>query len=222
MELSVVFENDRLLAVAKPAGQLVIPGRGADQGEPLVETVRRHLDAKPFIVHRIDRATSGLVLFAKDADAQRKLSFMFEAKKIRKAYLALVRGEVKGDGTINEPLRVFGSGRTGVDPRGKYALTHYHIEERFRETTLLRVVIETGRRHQIRAHLTHLRHPVMGDTRYGTNRPVGGAARLMLHAHTLKVPGFGKKEIALKDEPPEDFLKVVESCRAESEHPQWN
>ncbi|MFH2204625.1 MAG: RNA pseudouridine synthase [Elusimicrobiota bacterium] len=209
MDLSVVFENDRLVAVSKPSGQLVIPGRGDDQGELLVETVGRYLNAKPYIVHRIDRGTSGLVLFAKDADAQRKLSFLFAGRKIKKCYLALVQGEVEADGTIDEPLRVFGSRRTGVDPRGKPSVTHYAVKERLAGATLLEVRIETGRRHQIRAHLNYIGFPILGDGRYGPDRPVGGVPRLMLHAWKIGLPGFAKKELALRDDPPPEFINIL-------------
>lgn len=211
--LDIVFEDDRLIAVAKPSGQLVIPGRGDDNSELLLEAVGRHLGSKPLLVHRIDRGTSGIVLFAKDADAQRKISFHFENRKIEKVYTAAVLGEVEGDGTIDSPLKVFGSGRTGIDPAGKPSVTHYKIIERLNGATLLEVRIETGRRHQIRVHLNSIGHPILGDTRYGSDRPVGGAARLMLHAKVLALPGFSKRPLRFEAPLPSDFTGILANFR---------
>jgi RluA family pseudouridine synthase len=236
LSLNVLFETDRLIAVSKPAGLPVIPGRGDLKENTLQKEVQRYLNRKPLIVHRIDKATSGIVLFAKDADAQRKLSFMFEGRKVDKTYHAVVSGILRDHGTIDEPLRIFGSGRTGISPDGKPSVTHYKIRKELKGATYLVVKIETGRRHQIRAHLNHIGYPILGDTRYGArslmqaceagaelgehaaperserggpSRTVGGAQRLMLHARYLGFSGFGPKKIEITDEPGEDFLAVV-------------
>lgn len=211
--LRVVFEDERLLAADKPAGQPVIPARGTGP-EPLVAAVSRRIGGKAFVVHRIDRETSGLVLFAKDAGAHRALSGLFEARTVEKTYLAAVLGAVAGEGSVEEPLRAFGSGRMGADPGGKPCRTDYRVRERLKGATLLEVSPRTGRRHQIRAHLYGLGHPVLGDPLYGRERPVGGAPRLMLHAWKLSFshPELGERSLAA--EPPDDFSRVVARLRA--------
>jgi tRNA pseudouridine32 synthase/23S rRNA pseudouridine746 synthase/23S rRNA pseudouridine955/2504/2580 synthase len=184
--LRVVYEDGRVLAVDKPAGLAVIPGRGLAE-EPLSLQAGRALGGKAFVVHRIDRGASGLVLFAKDAATHRDLSLLFEGRRIHKLYLALIQGRLAADGAVDRPLRAFGSGRMGLCPAGagKAALTRYLVLGRAEQASLLQVEPETGRRHQIRAHLHSLGHPILGDPLYGRDRPVGGVGRLMLHAWRL-------------------------------------
>lgn len=170
------------------------------------------------MVHRIDRDSSGLVLFARDAEAHRLLSLQFERRQVRKRYLALAQGSLAEDGRVDSPLREFGSGRMGVaapsgPAGGKEALTRYRVLERLGAATYLEVEPVTGRRHQIRAHLASVGHPVMGDPLYGRDRPVGGAPRLMLHAFELECRGVSGETLALRCEPPEDFLRVLEQAR---------
>jgi RluA family pseudouridine synthase len=212
MGLRVLHEDPRLIAVDKPSGQPVIPGRGAAGEGALVEQVSRHLESKAFVVHRIDRETSGIVLFAKDAAAHRELCLLFEAGRVEKTYQALVLGTVSRNGSIDKPLREFGSGRTGVAEGGKHSCTVYKVVESLRGATLLAVEPRTGRRHQIRAHLYSIGHPVLGDKLYGKPVPVGGAARLMLHAHRLRL-GWGRSRLELESPLPKDFAAAIESFR---------
>jgi len=229
LKLQVVYEDGCLLAVDKPAGQLVIPGRGAEAGPVLVDAVSRHLGVKAFVVHRIDRETSGLVLFAKDAATHAALSKLFEKRRVRKSYLAVVSGTVPSAGRITAPIREFGSGRMGVDPRGKDAETKYRPLRTWGDppATLLEVEPRTGRRHQIRVHLYSIGHPVLGDSQYGRERPVGGGhgaavlgalpfssrgeggrPRLMLHAYSLLLPPhalWGRRRLEFRAEPPPGF-----------------
>lgn len=207
--LRIVYEDPCLLAADKPAGLLVIPGRGPESGPVLLDAVSRHIGAKAFVVHRIDRETSGLVLFAKDAATHAALSKLFEKRRVRKSYLAVVLGVVPAPGRIAAPIREFGSGRMGVDPRGKDAETRYRPLRTWGEppVTLLEVEPRTGRRHQIRVHLYSIGHPVLGDAQYGRERP-GGSARLMLHAHVLLLPPhalWGRKRLEFRAEPPPGF-----------------
>ena len=189
--LSVLYEDDRLVAVAKPSGQLVIPGRGVC-GPTLREAVEAHLGAKAYVVHRLDLEASGVVVFAKDAATHRALCAAFETRKVHKIYLAWVLGAVDGDGRVAAPLAEFGSGRIGVREGGKPSRTVYRVLRRRGRDTLLEVEPETGRRHQIRVHLYSIGHPILGDSLYGKELPVGGEPRLMLHALRLRFDLAGR------------------------------
>lgn len=205
--LSVVFEDDAVVALAKPAGQPTIPGRG-EVGRSLITQLEDERGAKFFVVHRLDREASGLVLFAKDAETHRRLCVEFEARRAKKVYLALVAGKMEGEGTITQPLREFGSGRMAPAPDGKPSKTLWSAQRAFGGATLLRVEPLTGRKHQIRAHLASLGHPILGDPRYGPPpRPVGGVRRLMLHALSLRVEAARVYELTVP--PPPDFASKM-------------
>ncbi len=201
-ELQIVYEDDRLLALSKPAGQPSIPGRG-EIGEPINIAAERHVGAKVFIVHRLDREASGLIVFAKDARTHRELCARFEARGVRKTYLAAVQGEVAGEGVIRSPIKEFGSGRMGVGPGGKPSITRYRHLRALRAASLLEVEPLTGRRHQIRVHLYSIGHPILGDPLYGKDRPVGGAPRLLLHSLELDFQLQGIPQ--LRCQPGQDF-----------------
>jgi len=225
-----------MIAVDKPAGQLVIPGRPSRLGvasgnapgraqsgtgvpggdEPVNAELERTLGRKVFVVHRIDREASGLVVFAKDPETHRELSLLFERRMVKKTYLAAVLGWLDRDGAISHPIREFGSGRMGTGRGGRKALTRYRVLERLRRSSLLAIEPETGRRHQIRVHLYSRGHPILGDPLYGDPRPVGGVARLMLHAAGLAIPRPDGSVTALKCPPPPDFTAVVESLRVKA------
>lgn len=213
--MEIVYEDERVLAVAKPAGQEVIPGRG-EKGPlpPLVEEASARCGRKLFVVHRLDRDASGVVLLAKDAETHRLLSMAFERRRVAKKYLAVVEGILKGSGSVERPLREFGSGRIGVAEEGKPAATRWRALRALKGATLLEVEPLTGRRHQIRAHLYSLGHPILGDRRYGEKRPVGGAPRLMLHALSLSIEGPAGARLDPRAEPPADFTAVVDSLAA--------
>lgn len=203
----MVFEDDAVIALSKPAGQPTIPGRG-EIGKSLIAQLEEDRGAKFFIVHRLDREASGLVLFAKNAESHRRLCVEFEARRAKKVYLAAVAGKLEGEGTITEPLREFGSGRMGPAKDGKPSKTLWSAERALGGATLLRVEPLTGRKHQIRAHLAFLGHPILGDPRYGPPpRPVGGVKRLMLHALYLRVEAARVYELTVP--PPPDFLSVL-------------
>jgi RluA family pseudouridine synthase len=207
----VLFEDDRLIAVAKPAGQAAIPGRG-DIGEPLNKELERRLGVRLWVVHRLDREASGIMVFAKSAEAHAALCKDFESRRAEKRYLAVVAGALTGDGRADMALKEFGSGRVAPSPQGKHSLTRWTFLRALRGATLLKVEPLTGRRHQIRAHLAALGHPLLGDPLYGpAPRPIGGAKRLMLHAHTLHLPASGLAE--LRCEPGPDFESVLASLK---------
>jgi RluA family pseudouridine synthase len=208
-ESEIVFEDERIVAAAKPAGRPTIPGRG-DIGEALSAELARRLGRKLYVVHRLDLESSGLVVFAKDAATHRTLCGLFESRAVKKTYLAAVAGVLTGEGTITLPLKEFGSGRVAPAEDGKKAATRWTVERTFKRATLLRVEPETGRKHQIRAHLCAIGHPILGDPRYGPPpRPVGGAPRLMLHALSLAFEAG--KPYLLTAEPPRDFSTVLAS-----------
>jgi len=187
--LTILYEDEAVIAVDKPAGMPSAPTRQAASGSA-ADTLRTQLrtrDRRPaalWVVHRLDADTSGVLVFARTRPAAAALSQAFAAQQVEKTYLARVAGTVVEDaGTIDLPLRGEGR-RTVVAPDGKSARTEWQVAERAPDTTLLTVRPRTGRLHQIRAHLSALRHPVVGDRRYG-GPP---APRLMLHAARVRLP----------------------------------
>jgi RluA family pseudouridine synthase len=206
-ESEILFEDERLLAACKPAGRPTIPGRG-DVGEALNQELERRLGRKLFVVHRLDMESSGVIVFAKDAATHRTLCELFEGRAVKKVYAAAVSGALTGEGVISLALKEFGSGRVAPAPDGKKAVTRWTVERAYKRATLLRVEPETGRKHQIRAHLCALGYPILGDPRYGPPpRPVGGAPRLMLHASSLAFEAGKPYEFAA--ELPRDFSSVL-------------
>lgn len=208
-ESRILFEDEHVVAADKPAGRPTIPGRG-DVGEALNAELERRLGKKLFVVHRLDLEASGVVVFAKDAETHRLLCAQFEGRGAKKVYLAAVAGAMTGEGTIDAPLKEFGSGRVAPAPDGKKSRTRWRVERAFRSAALLRVEPETGRKHQIRAHLCSIGHPILGDPKYGPPpRPIGGAPRLMLHALSLSVTAGVPYDFSA--EPPQSFAAVLSS-----------
>ena len=207
----IVHADERLVVADKPSGMPSVRDASAED-ESLHALLADHLGERLLVVHRLDRGTSGLIVFARNPDAHRALSQLFESRTVMKRYLAAVLGHLDPpSGIVDRPLRTFGSGRVAVDPRGKPARTTFRVVERLEGADLVDVRPETGRRHQIRVHLYALGHPVLGDTRYGAPRPVGGGPRLMLHAVELTLPGWAEQEgdLVLRREPGEDFGSVI-------------
>lgn len=187
--ISTLFENDDLVVVDKPEGLAAIPARDGRSGS-LFETLCQQRDERLYVVHRLDKDTSGVIAFARNAASHRWLNQQFESRTVQKTYLALVHGAVAAEtGTIDKPLRQFGSGRMGVDPkRGKASVTEFRVIERFASHTLVEAYPHTGRRHQIRVHLYDLGHPIVGDPLYGEKALQSCFPRLMLHALRLTLP----------------------------------
>lgn len=216
MSLKILYEDEHFLAVEKPAGRLVIPGGTAGEVS-IAQELSEVLGQKLFVVHRIDRDASGIVLFAKNAQAHRAACLEFEHRRAHKKYWAVVLGHLEGEGEIDQPLREFGSGRMAVDKRGKPAKTRYRAVETFESATLVEVEPLTGRRHQVRAHFYWLGHPVLGDRLYGHDRPVGNVARLMLHGHFLELEPQGYERLSLSSDLPEDFRDILERLRSKKQ-----
>jgi 23S rRNA pseudouridine1911/1915/1917 synthase len=219
--LRIVYEDDDLLIVDKPAGLVVHPSPGHHDGDTLVNALLARAGgaeyggiagvARPGIVHRLDRDTSGLLMVAKHDAAQHALMAQLKARRIRKTYQALVAGSVAAAvGRIEAPIGRDPKHRTrmAVVPDGRPSVTGYRVRERFAGWTLLELDLVTGRTHQIRVHLDGIGHPVAGDPVYGTGtsrRGPEGLERLFLHAWRLELaaPGDGhliRATAALPDE----------------------
>jgi len=212
--LDIVYEDDDLAIVNKAAGMMVHAGAGATEDErnrgTLVNALLHRFgqlsgvggELRPGIVHRLDKATSGLIVVAKNDEAHRKLAAQFAGRVVKKTYIALVHGWVKQDrGTISSSIsrdRVRRTRMTTMRSGGREAITHYAVQQRidskYGKFSLLELRIDTGRTHQIRVHLASLRHPVVGDTLYGAPRAMSGKnenaislPRNFLHAAALQL-----------------------------------
>ena len=197
--IPILYEDDGIIAVDKPAGIASIPERDRAK-ETVLSLLEKQTGKKLLIVHRLDKEVGGVMLFAKTAEAHRYLNEEFFSRNVRKTYLALVLGTIKEDnGEIDRPIRQFGSGRMGVDEkRGKPSVTKYEVVERFDDRTLVRAYPVTGRRHQIRVHLYHIGHPIVGDQHYGDRNAQKNFPRLMLHAERIEFKNSEGKEIAVE------------------------
>lgn len=219
-QFAIAWEDEHVLAVDKPPGVIVHPAPGVRSGtlvEALAGKVAGGEDpARPGVVHRLDRDTSGLLLFTRSQAAHESLSGQIRRREVEREYLALVAGRPPAkQGTIEAPLgrdrrdRTLRSSDTD-DPRD--AITHFEQLETFAEATLLSVTLETGRTHQIRAHLKAIGHPVLGDPDYGTRHP--GLDRQFLHAHRLAFahPRSGER-IEIRSELPDDLDATLNQFR---------
>ena len=193
--------------VCKPSGLLAVPGRGEAGRDCLSERVRsRYADA--LIVHRLDMATSGLMLLARGAHAQRALSIAFERREVHKRYLAVVSGQLgTREGEIDLPLAADWPNRPRqqVDTlRGRPSLTRYRVLEidTARNSTRLELEPVTGRAHQLRVHLLAIGHPILGDALYGSADVQAAAPRLLLHASLLAFAHPASGEPMSFDSPP--------------------
>ncbi|MDH7599594.1 MAG: RluA family pseudouridine synthase [Sedimentisphaerales bacterium] len=213
--ICILYEDQDVLAVDKPEGLAVIPER--DGTKPcLVTILAQQMGYRPWVVHRLDKAVSGVILFAKNPQAHRYLNGLFEQRKVTKSYLALVHGLVPQDaGTIDRPIRNYGSGRAGVDQvAGKPAVTKYQVLKRYGQFTLLQAEPVTGRRHQIRVHLFSIGHQIVGDQLYGKkdkNYP-----RLMLHSHRIGLVLPDGRQQSIQAPLPSSFQQILAAAQANS------
>ncbi len=183
--LALLYQDDALLLVDKPAGLLSVPGRGADKQDCLATRVQAAF-ADALVVHRLDMATSGLMLFARGVAMQRQLSGLFQDRTVRKTYVALVAGQVPEHGEIALPLLTDWPNRPKqkVDwEHGKPALTYFQRldYDLSHDTSRVQLTPITGRTHQLRLHLAAIGHPILGDTLYG------GRAASRLHLHAMRL-----------------------------------
>ncbi|MBU3016814.1 bifunctional tRNA pseudouridine(32) synthase/23S rRNA pseudouridine(746) synthase RluA [Paraglaciecola agarilytica] len=186
--LNIVFKDEHLLVLNKPSGLLTVPGKALEHKDSLELRVQRvYPTAK--IVHRLDMATSGLLVMALDKSTHRQLSKQFELRQTRKTYIARVYGEVSGErGSVDLPLICDWPNRPKqmvCQQRGKPSLTHWRVLERNDNSTRMELTPVTGRSHQLRVHMLSLGHPILGDRLYAHSDALTMAQRLQLHAQTL-------------------------------------
>jgi len=202
MPLDIVFEDRDLIVINKPVGLIVHPGAG-NPDRTLMNALLAHQPAlrqvpRAGIVHRLDKDTSGLLVVAKNLTAQARLAEQLAARSVKRTYLAVVHGDPLARGTIDAAIGRDTRVRTrmAVSQRGKQARTNYRVLERFGKAALLECRLDTGRTHQIRVHLQHIRHPIVGDPVYRRGTRHGLAfARQALHAAELELahPRSGKR-----------------------------
>lgn len=229
--LDILYEDEQLIFVNKPAGMVVHPSAGHDNGT-LVNALLYHCQnlagiggvERPGIVHRLDKDTTGVLVVAKTELAMHSLQAQIQAKTAQREYLAIIHGAPKhNSGTINQPI-----GRHPVERKkmavvseekgGRKAITHWEIEERLGNYTLMKFRLETGRTHQIRVHSAYLKHPIVGDSVYSSGRFVGvNLTGQVLHAQRLCVhhPVSGKLIEAIASLP-DDFTKLLSFLRQRS------
>lgn len=208
--LEIVFEDNEIIIVNKPPGMLVHPTHAQKTGTLLnalafyLNDSSPQLSVRAGLVHRLDKPTSGLVLIAKNARAHRILSDHFRRRLVEKKYFALVRGVIRNEaGTIDAPIGRFAAEKLwNVKADGKKAVTNYWVRQRFAGKTLLELEPVTGRTNQLRIHLAHTGHPILGDPAYGG----GDFSRLCLHAYKLEFwhPNGGAR-IKIETTLPQEF-----------------
>ncbi len=221
--LNVVYEDECLIVVDKAAGMVVHPGAGHKKGTLVHALLGRGATlssvgkeaGRPGIVHRLDKDTSGLMIVAKNNEAHRRLQGQFESRSVTKIYMALVSGRVDfEEGHVCLPLsrdpKIRQKMAVSREEEAKEALTRYWVMRRFKHATFLKVRIFTGRTHQIRVHMAHLGHPVLGDKLYG-KKSSDGALRLALHAAKLEFTHPETGKIMKFESPlPGDFEAMIE------------
>jgi 23S rRNA pseudouridine1911/1915/1917 synthase len=225
-ELRIVHEDDHLLVVDKPAGMVVHPGAGVSTGT-LVQVLAGKVAGgpepdRPGVVHRLDRDTSGLLALARSEAVHAALQQAIRERRVEREYLALVKGRPETrTGTIDAPIGRDRANRTVMStrtdkPRG--AVTHFEVIEPLAGCSLLRVKLETGRTHQIRAHLAAIGHPVCGDQAYG-GRAVAtelglGLSRQFLHSARLRFSHpVTRENLECESKPPAELRSALEAAR---------
>ena len=215
--VEVLLERAGFLVVAKPAGVPVIPGRGGEAGDSLREQLEASLGAKLWVVHRLDRDTSGALVFARTPEAHRTLSMAFEEGRVTKRYLALVEGDLQQPQRVELALTAARKGKMRpVFPgeAGKASCTEFQPVERFGRATLVEARPLTGRTHQIRVHLKAIGHPLVFDHQYGQSEPLLGLMRTPLHASSVGWPALDGVEACTVDAPvPEDLERAMRLLR---------
>ena len=232
--LNIVYEDDDIIVINKPKDLVVHPGAGNPNGTvlnallyhypPIAEVPRAG------IVHRLDKDTTGLMVVAKTIPAQTKLVRDLQKRKITREYEAIASGIMTKGGTVDQPMARHATKRTlmAVHPMGKPAVTHYRIMENYRNYTRLRLRLETGRTHQIRVHMAHIAHPLLGDKTYGGRpRPPKNASedfmevlrnfkRQALHAVMLRLAHPITGEMMEWYAPlPDDFVELLNALKAD-------
>ncbi|HCC4793604.1 TPA: 23S rRNA pseudouridine(1911/1915/1917) synthase RluD [Pseudomonas aeruginosa] len=236
IELEIVYEDEHILVIDKPAGLVVHPAAGHQDGT-LLNALLYHVPdianvPRAGIVHRLDKDTTGLMVVAKTLEAHTKLVAQLQARSVSRIYEAIVIGVITSGGTIDAPIGRHGVQRQkmAVVDAGKVAVRHYRVLERFRAHTHTRVKLETGRTHQIRVHMSHIGYPLVGDPVYGGRFRIPPVAsqtlvqtlrefpRQALHARFLELdhPATGVR-MKWESPLPEDFLWLLSLLRQDRE-----
>lgn len=234
--LNVVYEDEDIIVINKPRGLVVHPGAGNPDGTVLNALLFHYPEIgdvpRAGIVHRLDKDTTGLMVIARTVPAQTRLVESLQLREITREYEAVAIGRMTAGGIVDEPISRHPVKRThmSVHPMGKPALTRYRVMEHFRAHTRLRLRLESGRTHQIRVHMAHINHPLIGDPLYGGRpRPLKGASdeffqvmrkfdRQALHATMLKLyhPISGI-EMQWRAELPDDMVQLINVLKADAE-----
>lgn len=239
LPLNIVYEDDDILVINKPRDFVVHPGAGNPDGTVLNALLYHYPDIadvpRAGIVHRLDKDTTGLMVVAKTVPAQTRLVESLQLREITREYEAVANGRMTAGGKVEEPISRHPTKRThmAVNPMGKPAVTHYRVMEHFRAHTRLRLRLETGRTHQIRVHMAHINHPLVGDQLYGGRpRPLKGASdefrdalrefdRQALHATMLRLyhPITGI-QMEWHAPIPDDMVQLIEVLKADAQEHQ--
>lgn len=232
MRPDIIFENKHFVAVNKPSGLLSIPDRLGKEFS--LKDVLKYFFGEIYTVHRLDKDTSGIIVFAKDEDSHKQLSQLFEGREVEKFYLGLVHGKLIAESGSIDAAIMEHPGKTGkmvTHVKGKVSLTDYQVLESFRLYSWLQFQIHTGRTHQIRVHMQHIGHPIVCDELYGDPKPVLLSAlkkkfklsknaeeerplmaRLALHSHKLSFTLNGER-FDLEAELPKDLRAMLAQLR---------
>ena len=220
--LDIVYEDEYLMIINKPSGLVVHPAPG-HYDDTLVNGLLFYLNKdktkniRPGIVHRLDKDTSGLMVVAKDEKTMELLSEMISKKEVERKYLAIVDGVIKENtATIDAPIGRDPSNRQkmAINPTGKKAITHIKVIERFKNNTFIECLLDTGRTHQIRVHLSYINHRVTNDPVYGEGNEFGQ----MLHSYSIKfIHPITKKELYFEQDPPKEFIEELNKLRESNE-----
>lgn len=235
--LDIAYEDDELIIVNKPAGLVAHPGAGNPSGTLLNALLfyNSDLDKLPRagLIHRLDKDTTGLIIAAKNIVAHSHLSKMMQDRLIKRQYVALCQGTMVSGATIDLPIDRHPRSRIkmAVVDTGKQAITHYRIAERYRAHTLIKVMLETGRTHQIRVHMSHTGHPLIGDQTYRKQIALEckitealkiacrDFKRQALHAESLAFTNpLSGKDISVTAKLPDDFMQLIDAMRTDMEH----
>lgn len=227
MDLDIIYQDSDIAVINKPQGMVVHPAPGNYSGT-LVNALLYHCDRlssingkiRPGIVHRLDKDTSGLILVAKNDYAHRHLAAQIAGRTALRVYSAIVENNFADEeGTIDAPIKRHPVERKKMTvmpgPGSREAITHFRVMERFGEFTLIEASLETGRTHQIRVHMSHIRHPIVGDPLYGSKKQRFNLPGQALHAKMLGIihPTTGKFMEFIAS-PPEYFVELVARLRS--------
>lgn len=221
--LDIIYEDQYLLIINKKSGMVVHPAPGHYKGT-LVNALlyRFNIDdtdkIRPGIVHRLDKDTSGLMVVAKDEKTHDLLSNMIKEKQVKRCYLALVEGVISHEtGTVDAPIGRDPNNRqkmTVTDMNSKDAITHFKVLKRYKDKTLIECILETGRTHQIRVHLSYIKHPVVNDPLY--NKKKATSFGQMLHSKSIEfIHPFTNEKIYFEKEVPKEFIEKLDELENE-------